>query len=471
MIVEPYKREPPRLPVGLVTGTRRVLLEDGSSPRLRDAPAGIMLFADAHMVNLRYLRRGDGQCHSWNDRPVRWLPDLERSVILLQGYPGDGEETLAGLVRWRDFLAERGARVGSPASASFSLWRATLTGPMFLGDPFGDDRPRLSQVLGGRQESFARPGVYGAVAQVDLRAAYARTLGRLVYPPGGRWVRFRGMMPEETSLPVLVRASVRVAPGIIPPLPRRPRYVPPGPERAARTIEYPRDRIRGLWTRSEILVARRAGCSVKVLESFMLLGPTYRPFAGWWDHVQAARRMTGYAGELGKQLGNTLWGRFALDGIKTLDHFEDGRRISSALRGGFNPALGAPDLSEQVSSAVRVRLYDELMTPQADKLIGVHTDGGLLRWPAKVPAGEGWRLKSHGNLLIYINPQVYAIRIGRELRYVFSGIAPGSAPSAFAGLCRTFLGWPPTVYGEGIAARDRRRLERLMTVLGATEAA
>lgn len=454
-----------------MTSTRRVKLEDGSSVRLRDADPSLTLYADAHLVNQLFLRRGDGWCHSWNDRPVRWFPDLERQVIMLQGYPGDSDDVLDGLVRWRDALYGWGARIGSPAAASSSLLRATITGPLFLGDPFNPDRPRISSVLGGRQESYADPGVYGSFAQVDLRAAYARTLGRLVYPPGGRWVRFKGPdLPSGETLPQLVRARVRVPPGVVPPLPRRPRYRPPGPERASQTIEYPTGRIRGLWSRGEVEMAARAGCEVKVIETYVLLGAHYRPFSEWWRRVKAGRSMDGYAGDLFKQVGNTLWGRFALDGIKTVDRFSDGRRISSTLRGGFNPALGAPDLSEQVSAAVRVRLYDELIRPQAGRLIAVHTDGGLVRTPAVVPPSSGWRIKRRGRMLIFINPQVYAFsERGRGLEYVFSGISPDSVPAAFAGLCRLSLGWPPTTFGRSVAARDEARLRALCAALGAVE--
>lgn len=468
MIIEPYRRPVPRLPIGLVTRTRRVISEDGRSVRLRDADPRLVLYADAHIVNQRFLRRGDGQATSWNDRPVRWLPDLEHQVILLQGYPGDGDEILAGLVRWRDFLHERGARIGSPAAASSSLLRSTLAGPLFLGDPFGPDRPRLRTVLGGRQASFTEPGTFGAFEQVDLRAAYARTLGNLVYPPGGRWIRFAGPRLPESDLPQLVRARVRVPPGIVPPLPRRPRYLPPGPERSERTIEYPTGRVQGLWARGEVEAAARAGCDVKVIETFLLLGPTYRPFRAWWQHVQAARRLPGYAGELGKHLGNTLWGRFALDGRRTLDRFVDGHRVSSVLRGGFNPSLGAPDLSEQVASAVRVRLYEDLIVPQSERLIAVHTDGGLVRSPAKVPASEGWRVKRRGSVLVYLNPQVYAYTPvgGRGLEVVFSGIAPEAAPAAFAGLCRVSIGWPPTTFGRSVRARDEARFRALVEALG-----
>jgi hypothetical protein len=465
VIVEPYKRAVPRRPVGLVTASRRVLIEDGSSVRLRDAPTSLALYADAHIVNQRFLRRGDGWAHAWNDRPVRWFCDLERQVILLQGFPGDGADVLAGLVRLRDYLYEHGARIGSPAASSFSLFRATVPGPMFLGG--GRSRPRF-RIVGGRQEAFVPYGVYGRFAHVDISAAYGRTLGALMYPPGGSWVKVP-RFPDDPDVPCLVRAEVRVPAELAAgPLPVRPRKRAQGAAKLDELIEYPVGRkIRGLWTLAEIDGARDAGCDVKVREVHILLGGRYRPFERWWTVVEAARKLPGYAGELGKQLGNTLWGRFALDGVKTEDRYRDGRRVSSVVKGVVNPAFGAPDISELVASQVRTRLYRELIRPHADRLLSVHTDGGLIRADdlrldvPKLPTG--WRTKHTGEFVIYLGPQLYSYRedVRGDPVYVVSGISPDSAPLIFQGLCRSSFGWPPTVSPK-IVGRERQRLERLM---------
>lgn len=469
MKIEPYRIAQPRLPVGLVTSTRRVICEDGSRPRLRDVSPEVRLYGDGHLVNVRFLRRGDGSCYSWNDRPVRWLPDLEHKVIMLQGYPGDSDETMAGLVSWRDHLHAANARIGSPATASLSLLRATLAGPLYLGS----DRPRLSQVLGGRQESFVSPGVYGAFAQLDIAAAYARALGRLVYP-GGSWRRLRatsGKLPVDPELPMLVRAVVAVPPGIIGPLPVRPRRkLPPGLGRYTQEIEYPSGRdVQGIYSWIELAGARRAGCNVRVLDAWMNLGAPIRPFERWWWRIKAGRRLSGYAGELFKSTGNTLWGRFALDGAGTLDRYRDGRRVSSEARGRtYNPAYNAEDVSELVASSVRARLYSELIAPFEDRLISVHTDGGLVREPftlADARLTSDWRVKRTGSMCIFIGPQMYAYVEGREFHHVCSGVSPESAPAAFAGVCRQVLDWPPTVYGSRVTARDRRRLEALCVAL------
>jgi len=472
VIVEPYKRPVPRFPVGLVTSTRRVLLEDGSSVLLRDCPVGLKLYADAHMVNLRFLRRGDGTAIAWNDRPVRWLPDLERhhEVILLQGFPGESEDTLAGLATWRDVLHDAGARIGSPASSSFSLFKATLAGPTFLGGGLG--RPKF-RIVGGRQEAFFEPGVYGSFVQVDMQAAYGATLGALSYAPGGAWVKV-DRLPADPEAPCFVRARVSTYGLDVGPIPVRPRSRPKGAAKLDERIDYPIDRhVQGIYSRAELEAAERAGCGVRVLAVYMLLGVRLRLFERWWSVISEGRKLPGYAGDLFKQTGNTLWGRFALDGVKTHDRYQGGSRVSSVVRGGVNPAFGAPDISELVTASVRARLYSELIAPHAERLISVHTDGGLVRAPFDHRMPRGWRRKGSGSILVYLGPQLYAYRPHGDrapLTYVVSGISPPSAPTIFGGLCRSWIGWPPT-QGGSTEVRDRRRLDRLVRELDATEGA
>ncbi len=467
MKIAPYRRRPPVQHVGLVTRTRRVILEDGSRPRLRDVDPRIKLYADAHLINARFLRRGDGKAISWNDRPVRWLADLDHAVYLLQGYPGDGDEIMDGIVAWRDRLALHGARVGSPAAASLSLLRTTLDRTLYLGS----GRPRIPMVLGGRQEAFAAPGTYGAFVHVDLRSAYARTLGELVYP-AGTWREWSGPLPADPELPMLVRARVRIPEGIGL-IPRRPRRRPqPGLARMLAPIEYPTaTTVQGIYNLAELRAAESAGAAVRPIQAWVHLGTAHRPFAVWWELIRSGRALGGYAGDLFKLAGNTLWGRFAIDGVRTLDRWVDGHRITEAVDGPVLPAaLGAEDVSELVASTVRARLLSELIVPAGDDLLSVHTDGGLVRGRGEIVASmsSDWRVKHRGGLVIYLGPQMYAYRArgARELSYVVSGIEPEHAPLAFAGLCAEVIGWPPTTFGS-VAARDRRRLVALARELGA----
>jgi hypothetical protein len=373
---------------------------------------------------------------------------------------------MAGLVAWRDALAGWGARIGSPASASLSLLRASLDGPLYLGG----GRPKLSRVLGGRQESFVPPGVYGAFVNVDLSAAYARALGQLIYP-GTWWREWDGELPRRSRLPIMARAVVRVPSLAAGPLPIRPRTRPETAlMRYTERIDYPTSRrVQGLWTLAELQQAEAAGCAVRVLRAWMMLGPPRRPFERWWRRIEKGRKLPGFGGDLFKLTGNTLWGRFALDGVRTEDRWRDGHHTAHKILGDYlNPAYGAEDVSELIASGVRARLYGELIRPNDGSLISVHTDGGLIRGPGPDRCPPGWRVKRSGSLLIYLGPQMYAYREhgARELTFVVSGIAPDSAPAAFGGAARQSIGWPPTSFGDSLAARERRALARIVAALG-----
>lgn len=467
-MIGPYAK-PPTIPaVGIVRGDGRVVLDDGSIRKLADVEqirGRLRLFADRDLVRVRFLHRGVGAAVCWNGLPVRWLPDPDHEIILLGSYPGDGPDLLDGIVTFRDFLARKGAAISSPGSSSWSLLRSTLTRPLLIDGAEDDDRPAIGEVIGGRQEAFVPPGHYGGFVHFDLTAAYASALGKLVY--AGKWVRWRGMPADDSPWPALVRARVRLPRDVIGPLPRRNRA--PSREALLRRLErreYPAGRVMtGTWTIEELRVAEEAGATVKVLDVWLCVGPGLRqPFLRWWKAIEQARKLDGYAGIMAKTAGNALWGRFVTFGDRTLVRWLDGHPIAEPYPIRVPPKeMQGLLLAETITGRVRARLYREMIAPHAERLISVHTDGGLLsvgEEGERPTMPQGWRPKEIGTDLTYINPQAFAFtKAGRRV-YKIAGVRPDDAPGVFSELTRIVLGYPSNARA-GAVDRDREALRRL----------
>jgi hypothetical protein len=438
VILKPYRRTPPRREVAIVGDDRLVTLESGRRVALHDVDRRTRIYADRDMVRAAFLHRGDGAAYAWNETPVRWLAD-DREVILIGSYPGTGDDFLAGLAGLRDFLASRGAGIGSMSASSWSLLRATLDDDVVCYS--GPERPRIGEVVGGRQESFVDPGHVGAFESWDLSAAYASALGSLVYP-GTRWIAWTGPIPDD--LPAFVHARIRTPNGVLPPVPRRHRS--PDANAIARRFaerEYPRD-VTGTWTAQEVAAATAAGCTVDVRKVRVMLGYPLTPFAPWWDAIREARQLPGMAGGLAKVAGNALWGRLAMHGDRVLVRYVDGRPVSEPA-----PMFGVPyaeqplDIAETITGRIRARLYAELMVPNHDRLIGVHTDGGLTTPGAKLDERDGWRCKARGTELVYLGPQVYRYRSAAgRITHVVSGVRPEYEAQVFTALAGYVLHLP-----------------------------
>ncbi len=134
MILTPYRSKAPRHAVGFVLGSGRVVMEDGTRARIRDLPANahanqapsVRLYADHRTIVSRFAMRGHGELDLFNRSWFAWWPDPDHKVLLLKDDPGNDGSVLEGLVGMRDFLARRGASVGSVGHMSRSLLRATL---------------------------------------------------------------------------------------------------------------------------------------------------------------------------------------------------------------------------------------------------------------------------------------------------------------------------------------------------------
>jgi hypothetical protein len=477
MIISPYKTPAPAHAVGFVMPSGRVVMEDGSRWRIGDLPpnahasryASVKLYADHHTIVSRFAMRGVGELDMFNGSWFAWWPDPDHRVTLLKDDPGNGGDVLEGLVTFRNFLAARGASIGSLGHSTRSLLRATLREPLRTGVGVEGPKGIIPDNIGGRQESYLPAGYYPSFLHVDLVAAYAQTLGHLHYDPGSAWTEHRGAFLPDTPTPVIARAHVRFPAGLgVGPLPRRLRHEAGEFD----TRDWPiTGEMTGTYTADELRAAIEVGCDVKIERVWWR---TWRedadvhPFARWWRAIRQARDLPGYAGHLGKMAGAALWGTFIGNGDLYRIHYTESapdrwRRLRKAALDRRHVGY---DLAELVTSRVRTRLHRELIVPAhaAGRLIGVHTDGGLLiDHPPMPDLGHDWVTKYAGRLE-YITPAAFRFKTGAEHRwhYVMAGVADDQAPGAFADKWRWVRGAVAQGYAGSLQVREREGERRLV---------
>lgn len=450
-MIEPYKRNPIRPTVAILTDKGRVLDEHGRSYPATAIPDNTRVYVSYESV-AELLHEGHGEALCWNGETVRWRPErLEQEwkprptdvrVLRIQ-LPEDPTVTVQALARWNNWLASYGAAPGSLGQSAFSLLRATLRRPLWLSC---GQVPPITWTLGARIQLCTPPGLYdGRLVHFDLPAAYASTLGGIPY--GGRWKHCAAdsldVVPAD--LPVFARARVTLPPSLVfGPLPRRPRQRQTAIQAALNPTVYPdAGVIQGVWTREEIQSAQRAGCKVRVLECWIHLPFTNfpdweRPFAHWWEAVQEGRAMRGWAGLLAKTTGNALWGQFCMSSgrrtVLTVKERRDNVHRDASVKGG-RPA--AHDLTETISGRVRAQLFTFMQT-MGSRVLSVHTDGAWCRMLDDdgdvVRAFDfDWREKERAEWLQLISPQVLAYKrpADDEPVYVFAGIPFTRSQKAF----------------------------------------
>lgn len=458
-MITPYRRPPTPKPFGLLRRDDSVVLDDGRCWSLRSVPVDLTLYTDRIDAMAR-VTCGQGEALVWNDTPYRW-EYLGRHVELLGGAPGDGPEVMRGLLDWHAWAQSFGAVARTPRSTSMSLLRATITRKLPTD---GGDRPMIRDVIGGRQTPLRSPGHYPDVSHWDLEAAYARTMGEMRY--GGRWWDVGPGRPTD-DCPAICRAEVRTPPGALGVLPARRQWpYRPGAARSGmgRFRPYPTDgqRMKGFWMLDELRAAEDGGAHVRYLNTWICPDRGRRPFAPWWDAIQAGRSIEGYGGRLVKQTGNTLWSSFVMSGERWRMSFVDGHRLKVPEPHKGTPPT-SPLLAECVTSAVRTRLLADLLIPHAEETISVHTDGGLVDGEVDLP--RGWRMKWQADMVTYLNPQTYAYRVGDQTHYVMAGADPAKAPGIFASLCELVLDYPRSLR---VPKPEREAYHRIMEAFPGT---
>lgn len=440
-MIAPYVRRPPVYEVGILRADGTVA---GGADRV------YVGHDRAHAL----LIDGGADAVCWNGDPIRLRVGGVEAIVLRVDPPASDDAFLAGVVTWRDWLADHGAAVGSMGSAAWSLLRATLREP--IRTSWGSSPP-LRGVVGGRQVMGVRPGRYaGELHHLDLRSSYPACIAELRY--GGAWGVLQLDLAKIADLArvgtlVYGAAEVRYPPGLTrAPLPRRPRSSPNAWRTFLQPAAYPTERVRGFWTAPELIAAAEAGARVKLRHAWVHAAED-RPFAGWWEVASAGRELPGFAGELAKITANALWGQLAIStGERQVLSFRGGRRRvrSEPLKGAGRPRIF--DLAEYVTGSVRARLFRELLVPAGDALLCAHTDGGWVRGSLAQP--QGWREKDRAEVLYLLNPQALAyVRADGRLVYRFAGVPASKAADAFADLWRAEVGSePPTLADRRVAA-------------------
>lgn len=463
MRVGPYKVGAPRHVVGFVGPDGKARMEDGSRVAISDLPPNathnggrpsVRLYGDEETIMGRFVMRGLGAVDVYNRTPVGWMPDPAHRVLFLRDRPGNDDSVLAGLVVFRDFLSDRGASIGSMGASTWSLLRTTLPGSISYGIGAYGPGSIVPDNMGGRLSSFASIGHFEHFAHLDMVAAYASILGDLFYDGRGEWGRLRVPAFLDSPVPQIARARIRFPrmdfddPG---PLPRRRRS-----EMSDYEIrEYPNaGTMTGTYVREELGCAVEAGCDVDLLDvwvrDFVVEDDRFhRPFRPWLNEIMAARSLPGYAGDLGKMAGAALWGRFLAGSGWTYRYrfAESKEQDRRAVRRPFsNQRLVGYDIAELVTARCRARLWREMIVPFGDRLIGVHTDGGLIvdddgAQTIIASMAPDWRVKYRG-AMDYITPASYRYKTADEHRftYVMSGVEESHKVNAFEEVWRAHRG-------------------------------
>lgn len=443
MSIQPYRRAPYPRPVAVLLESGKVLQEDGRKVPLRDVDPLTTLYASWRTASRR-AHRGVGRLYYFHDTPTRFeepVRDYEHAararVFLLPDDGSTNAEMLEGLSLIRDFLAERGAGGTSTTKRSVSLLRATLQRPLYTFG--GPDPVPIREVVGGRQETV-RYGIWPRdFIGLDISGAYFNALGTMHY--GGSWqqIRLDGLLADDEPRQAFHNARVVVPNLPLGPLPRRRRGPTKGGsiDRLDTLREYPVGlTFKGVWSNTELRSAERAGCEIKVLRSWVDVGNIDdQPFAAWHAAIEEARALPGLAGVYGKMLGNVLVGwLMSRPGPTYWYEWNDDNTIHrrGAIAGRKRPGHTSPfDLAELVTSTVRAKLNDDVLVPQAARVIGCHTDGVFLTGSEINPIPNGWRVKHRGTGIAFIHPQVWAFRNVDGWVYCYSGIPAPEVARAF----------------------------------------
>lgn len=436
-MIRPYQKPRPHKRLAWLLDASTVLHENGQTDFVEAAlAADVQVWGPSELLR-ELTRRGHGSAVLWRYVAIGWHPRRDAASWPVRGLaveaPEDPGEALDGLVAWRNWLERYGAApAGSLGGSGLSLVKASLERPLWTSV---GQVPPIRFTMGGRQETATpAPAHYrGALVQSDIQAAYANTLGRVLY--GGRWERYdwrplwRARYEQNPGLLIYVRARVEVPdlgerfpqlpPGHRGPLLDRPRRIPDSVDALFWTLEdrFPSGRrIQGTWTFEELEAAQDAGAKVGKVLDVWIHEANERPFELWLRRVLEGRELPGFAGRLAKATGNATWGQFAIaKGRRQV--VAKGRDERLPLRGG-NPSQRAFDLAESIAGNVRANLYRG-MWAAGRRLLTAHTDG---LW-SEGGSVLGWRQVDRADEMRIFDAQHYATRrAGGEWAYTVAGV-------------------------------------------------
>lgn len=431
--IAPYSKRPPMQEVALLTDRGIIVDEHRVRHQPGKQPAHLKVYTSTEAAN-RLVDEGNGELLTWNTQPTKWrhAPGDEEwrdfdAYVLAVPFPDPTEETLRGLVRWRNWLYAHGAHPTSLAGSGYSLLRAKLTQPVWTMR--GQPPPLDYIVVGGRQLTAPwrlplREQPYGHMVHVDLFSAYPTELSKQPYNEATWRAIFLGPGNERTlellvemGKPLVVEAMVKVPELELGegPLPRRPDQEFMRKLVRGHTAEFSKVlngraaayydtgcNVVGIWNWVELAEALEWGCTIELLGNAWQLQstPGVYPFRPWYEALLKGRELPGLAGSLAKSSGNATWGRFAPSAgtrrvVRTVRGQLDMRRLPP-LKGQMPESW---DLAELIVSGVRAK-GTRMMRQMGHRLVTFHTDGG---WITPGPTPEGWRVKSKARKLEVID--------------------------------------------------------------------
>lgn len=443
MKVPPLKRFRDRPVALLYPGWRTITIEtvDGSITTNGENNCYLLLSKyEGHvcyvMGNLTMLRHTTGatawSASTWRGRAVRMdLAGTKVSVVSLRGCLDKAPDPFSSLNEAIGWLRDLRVSPGSLSSMAWNLWRGTLPAEISI---HSDPRISRSALFGGRQ--WARePKVYQHQASVDIKAAYAYSMGNRPYALSLRKVGASTSLDPTAA--GLCEATVNV-----------PNDTPhnPLPVRVARDmIQFPSGLVKGTWTWCELASAMSLGFEVEVHEVWApvremdLFGP-------WWQRVVLGRSLPGAAATMAKGLGNALWGLFGMQGddkavVRWTDDIGDDS-IIIAIETRKLPHVTATHIAAETSSRVRSRMLLEGLYGPGASPIHVDTDGVIKRASdIGLPLGDQpgqWMIKDRMPKVDLRAPQVYRHTCGKgcgtshaKWHYVAAGVPASSAPAMF----------------------------------------
>lgn len=428
--MKPNKRASSHTEVAWLLDQDTILLEDGTEMPYEHTFDGTRIFTSGRTAKKLWNVEKVGET-LWFDKSIRkWRKkcpahyktrnswpgsSLEVTTIDSRSCPDNPKEAIEGLAQCRDWIEENGGNLkGSFSSASVSLFKASLKGQEYETPYIGIEE--ITNPMGGRLLPCKSlyTSFIGNLVQYDLHSAYSRTLGNLQFGgPGSCWIETNriskfDLMAEQGKV-IFIEAEVRIPEMRLGPLPERR-------ERNAKNLmwdwlSFPvNTTIRGIWTYQEIRQAEIAGCKIKVIRAIyhQATGRKYW-HEDWYNIILSGRNLSGFAKSLAKQIGNSLWGRYAMRPrpSRTKWRDENGKRHTEIRDVRVFKATQCMELADALCGNIRASLF-EFAVSAGNLLLQGNTDGGWTIYDGTWrPPSDDWRNKKRATRLDIIDDRTY----------------------------------------------------------------
>ena len=448
MRIEPLTPRPPKPAALLIPGHRRLTVVDADGTRTAEGSRSAeSLLGSLGPTRTCYvpgalsgLKATTGAlswtAHTWRGRATRYIHNPSATTVsslrgaLDGGDTGTAYEALDTVLSW---LAGYGVGPASISSMAWSLWRASLSGPVTLGFDPGVARRAF---FGGRQE-VRECRTYSSMAAVDLVSAYPSSMAAGPYATSLREVSADSRLDPDVA--GIAWATVDVAADMP--------YAPLPVRLAPDIVSYQTGPVTGVWPWCELVAGANLGCSVTVHRSWAPR-QTLDLFGPWWQMAMSGRKaLRGPALVLLKAILNSLWGQFAMNGEhrgRTTWADESGEHpVDVELPARSLPQRWTTHVAAETTARVRTRLLTEGIYGGVGYPVHVDTDGVIVRTSRSDPTPGGdqpgqWRRKSEMTRVELRAPQVFRWQCGAgcgithaKWHYTCAGVPDSAAPALF----------------------------------------